>query len=46
MSLVAERFEHLLMHGTALDYILSKVELVSDVEAEPTSDKPASAEVC
>lgn len=24
---LAERFEHLLMHGTALDYVLSKVEL-------------------
>jgi trigger factor len=41
---LAERFEHLLMHGTALDYVLSKVELTSDEEAEPTSDAPAPAE--
>jgi trigger factor len=41
---LAEHFESLLMHGTALDYVLSKVELVSDEETEPTSDEPAPAE--
>ncbi|QSQ26899.1 peptidylprolyl isomerase [Pyxidicoccus parkwayensis] len=39
-QVLADRFEHLVMHGTALDYVLSKVTLVSDESGALEAEEP------